>query len=133
MPRISAAIIPIPLAFSLAACSTFGAKRGLDDSSKPAALVLALPGNFGDTLAVPARNSLGKAEAQALNFGRAGEQMTWSATGPDVSGTVVAFQLYRVGTSNCRRFRHEIRQNGDTQSASGTACKRNGGNWQLVS
>jgi len=133
MPCISAVVILVPLVFSLTACSTFGTKSGLGGSSKPAALAFALPGNFGDALAVPAQNSLGNAETRALNFGRAGEQVAWNATGPDVSGFVVAFQPYRVGKSNCRRFRHELRQNGATQSASGTACKRNGGDWQLVS
>lgn len=129
-----AKFVLLPLLISLTACSTTSANRGgLGSSSKPAALVLALPGDFGRSLAVPAQNSLGVAEAKALDFGRAGEGVTWNAKGPDVSGTVVAFQPYRVGKSNCRRFRHDLRQNGATQSASGTACKRNGGGWQLVS
>jgi len=130
----SAKYMLLPLVMSLTACSTISANRGgLGSSSKSAALVFALPGNFGRSLAVPAQNSLGAAEAKALNFGRAGEAVTWNAKGPAVSGTVFAFQPYRVGSSNCRRFRHELRQNNTTQSASGTACKRNGGEWQLVS
>lgn len=134
MHKISSKLALIPLAFALVACSAAGAKRaGIGGSLRPGALVFALPGDFGKSLAVPAQNSLGVAEAQALDFGKAGEAVKWDATGPDVSGTVIAFQPYRVGTSNCRRFRHELRQMGATRSASGTACKRNGGDWQLVS
>ncbi len=92
-----------------------------------------LPGDFGRDLPAPAQNSLAAAEVKALDFGKAGEVFAWNAKGPGVSGTVVASQPYRVGQSNCRRFRHELNKDGSIQNASGTACKRNGGDWQLVS
>ncbi|MEE2952390.1 MAG: hypothetical protein VYD57_14255 [Pseudomonadota bacterium] len=69
------------------------------------------------------------AEYQALQFGTAGQAVTWSADG--YSGRVVPTQLYRVGSQDCRGYTQYV-DGADTNGITGTACRGEDGFWVPV-
>ena len=57
--------------------------------------------------------------------------VTWQGSGE--SGEVVAAQPYRVGSQNCRQYKHTVTAGGTTQTARGTACRNADGSWTPLS
>ncbi|MCO5056917.1 MAG: hypothetical protein M9905_03325 [Rhizobiaceae bacterium] len=66
-------------------------------------------------------------EYQALEYGQGGQEFTWNGSG--TSGEVVAGQPYRVGSQDCRQYRHTVRVGEESRSDSGTACRNADGSW----
>jgi len=87
---------------------------------------------FGKTLNADERRTLSSAEKQALNYGKAGEEINWKGESSNTSAKIIAFQLYKVGTTSCRRFELNLTTSAGLEISSGTACFRGNGVWQLV-
>lgn len=125
-------------ALVLGGCSLTG-KNKLSDSQTtlsgdPSSTALAFQADrkFGSGLTSKERDSLSAAEKKALEYGAAGQEIGWKGETPKVSGTIVAYQPFRVGQSSCRRFEHRIVQRNKGENATGTACRRAGGDWRLI-
>ena len=79
------------------------------------------------------RHSLSAAEEQALNYGVTGQAIDWKRGDGRQGGTVIAYQPFRVGNANCRRFRHQLAGSDNAPTvAEGTACRNASGDWRLV-
>jgi surface antigen len=89
--------------------------------------LLAQPG--GVELPASAKRQALEAEYQALQFGRVGQPLDWSADG--FRGEVVPTQLYRVGSQDCRGYTHSVSRGTTTVRQIGTAC-RSGDMWTPV-
>ena len=85
-------------------------------------------GNIGRGLDNPSRDRALQAEYTALEKGRSGVPVNWQGTN-GTYGHVVPQQTYQVGSSNCRRYTHEIYIDGTPKKASGTACRNPDGTW----
>lgn len=123
-------------ALILAGCTTME-KTKLNNaklaSEKPAnALAFQANSSFAKGLSDKEIENLTAAELQALEYGKSGEEIKWIGDKKTVSGSVIAFQPFRVGQSNCRRFEHQMVDVRNKKSASGTACKRSDEPWKLV-
>jgi len=70
-----------------------------------------------------------EAEYRALEYANLGQKMTWQSQDGLQSGTVTPGQPYRVGTQNCRQYRHEFTINNIPQTARGSACRNEDGSW----
>ena len=105
---------------------------GLTAQPENSALAFASNAKFGSKLTKFEKQSLSAAERKALEFGRAGEPVTWNSDQEGVTGRVIVSQPFRVGKSNCRRFSHEVAIKNSTESIEGTACRRNNGSWKLI-
>ena len=122
----------------LAACSQSLGKASNGNGStlglSPAGEALAFQADddFGKGLSSAQRTALTAAESQALEFGEAGQPITWGKQGGSVFGSVVVTQPFRVGQSNCRRFTHNLTNKSKNHQTYGTACRRGGGSWRLV-
>ena len=122
----------------LAACSQSlgksadgsGSTLGLTPAGE--ALAFQADDDFGKGLSSAQRKALTAAESQALDFGEAGQPVTWGKQGGAVFGSVVVTQPFRVGLSNCRRFTHSLTNKSQNHQSIGTACQRGGGSWRLV-
>lgn len=68
------------------------------------------------------------AEYQALEHTPAGQPVAWGDVS-ERSGEVVAGSPYRVGSQNCRQYKHTVQAAGRSQSARGTACRNPDGSW----
>ena len=88
-------------------------------------------GPFGQALSANDRQAGLNAEYKALEYAGGGELVSW--TGKDgTSGSVVAAQPYRVGSQDCRQYKHDLSAQGKTTSARATACRNNDGSWTLL-
>ncbi|WP_421852435.1 hypothetical protein [Oricola sp.] len=104
---------------------------------KPAAgsaLVAALNGGIidrgvGETLTTEEMSAALRAEYRALEHTPAGEPVAWQADGRDFRGQVVASQPYRVGSQDCRQYRHTVVAEGLPVENRGTACRNKDGSW----
>ena len=106
----------------------------IDRTEKAAtALVLQPAGEFGRGLTSTEQSRMTMAESRALDYGKPGEKIEWTGERDDVTGTVTAFQPYKVGQSDCRRFTHDLLRKGTASQSSGTACRKENGPWQLIS
>ena len=118
----------------LSACTLTG-KRKLDAPSlggnQELALIFQSNDKFAPFLTSSEKLKVKEVELQALNFGKPSEPFDWAAE-PTTSGTVVAFQLFRVGTEQCRKFKHTVTNSKETDTSQATACLRSNGKWQLV-
>ena len=120
----------------LAACSqslgktSNGSTLGLTPAGE--ALAFQADDDFGQGLSSSQRSALTAAESQALEFGEAGQPITWGKQGGAVFGSVVVTQPFRVGQSSCRRFTHNLTNKSKNRQTYGTACRRGGGSWRLV-
>ena len=70
-----------------------------------------------------------EAEYRALEHTPAGQVVPWRSEGSSLAGEVVAAQPYRVGSQDCRTYKHTVSQNGATATANGTACRNADGSW----
>ena len=96
------------------------------------ALAFAVDQTLRGKLSTKAQEALSAAESQALDFGQPGESVGWQVSNAKQSGSVIAFQPFRIGESNCRRFVHRVSIEADKMSTSGTACREDGRSWALV-
>ena len=96
------------------------------------ALAFQANANLGKNLSGAERQRLTQAEQQALDYGQVGQEIGWKSDEEADAGSITAFQVFRVGASNCRRFRHKIVSEGEVVTLDGTACRRQGGQWTLV-
>jgi surface antigen len=88
-------------------------------------------GPFGTGLAPEDRQAGLNAEYKALEYGSGGELVAWTGRN-GTAGAVVAAQPYRVGSQDCRQYKHELTVAGQTSSARATACRNNDGSWTLL-
>lgn len=73
-----------------------------------------------------------EAEYRALEYGAAGQAVAWQADGGAVSGSVVAYQPYRVGSQDCRQYAHTVVVAGQSRNVRGAACRNGDGSWSLL-
>lgn len=85
-------------------------------------------GSIGDGLDSTERRSALEAEYRALERTPSGEAVTWRGDS-GVYGEVVAAQAYRVGSQDCRQYRHMVVVDGVPRTARGTACRNPDGSW----
>lgn len=88
-------------------------------------------GPFGQGLSPDDRQAGLNAEYKALEYAGGGELIAWTGKSGS-SGSVVAAQPYRVGSQDCRQYKHELTALGKTSSARATACRNNDGSWTLL-
>ena len=88
-------------------------------------------GPFGTGLAPEDRQAGLNAEYKALEYGGGGELVEWTGKS-GTAGSVVAAQPYRVGSQDCRQYKHDVTVAGQTSSARATACRNNDGSWTLL-
>lgn len=140
-PRKRLSIFAVGLSLLVSGCQTLGS--GPSGPVTPAKVQQPLPlaagisggglvgGPFGLGLTPDNRQAGLNAEYKALEYAVGGELVAWA--GKDgTRGSVVAAQPYRVGTQDCRQYKHEITALGKTTSARATACRNNDGSWTLL-
>ena len=74
-----------------------------------------------------------RAELDALEKGRSGEQTEWRNPESGRHGVVVPSYPYLRGKKSCRDYTHKIYINGNQQALRGTACRNPDGTWRSVS
>jgi surface antigen len=88
--------------------------------------------DVGRSLGEEERNIALKAEYEALEYGRAGEQMTWQSPTSDTRGEIVVGATYTVNQLDCREYSHRIYIGGRLRAVRGTACRQPDGVWRIV-
>ncbi|MBO6725733.1 MAG: hypothetical protein JJ911_08750 [Rhizobiaceae bacterium] len=73
-----------------------------------------------------------EAEYQALEYTQAGQPVSWTGTDGGVTGRVIAYQPYRVGSQDCRQYQHVLLDGGSPQTLLGAACRNEDGSWSLL-
>ena len=129
-------VLALVAALAATSCSALTGGPDLGGSAlapaPPVALAFQADGKFGAQLGSADRARLSRAELQALDYGRSGQEIGWKGSSDRVTGTIVAYQPFRVGQSSCRRFQHHLKIAEQKQTTDGTACKRNDGAWKLA-
>lgn len=126
-------LVCISLLALVSGCTTTGKKVSATPAAVPiVALAFLTNKDFGSGLTDTDRAALSSAESQALDYGRSGEEIGWKGQSAAVGGVIIAYQPFRVGKSNCRRFEHRLTALGAVEKTDGTACRRDEGDWQLV-
>lgn len=88
-----------------------------------------IAGAIGTNLADRDRKAALAAEYQALEYGEGGQVISWKGSRSGTGGEVVAGQPYRVGSQDCRQYRHTVRSGADARSDTGAACRNPDGSW----
>ncbi len=71
--------------------------------------------------------------ADTLEYGKPGESQTWSNPDSGNSGTVSANEPYtNTNGENCREFETTVNVDGESQTATATACRTKNGEWHVV-
>lgn len=70
-----------------------------------------------------------EAEYRALEYMQAGQVVRWGKAGSNRYGEVVPGSPYRVGSQDCRQYKHMVRIDDRSRIARGTACRNNDGSW----
>ncbi len=89
-------------------------------------------GAAGASLAAGDRRLALEAEYQALEYTPANRPVSWTGTNGGVTGEVVAYQPYRVGSQDCRQYAHTIVAGGQSRTLRGAACRNEDGSWSLL-
>jgi surface antigen len=136
--RFALALLP----FLLVGCQTLGAGGGLPKAkpiSAPLPTVNAgisggglIGGKLGASLDAADKTAAFEAEYKALEYSAGGELVAWAGKNGTASGKVTAAQPYRVGSQDCRQYRHEVTLNGAMTSGRGSACRNSDGTWTLL-
>ena len=130
------------MAAGLSACSTTGdtgsavkAFNGASEGARPASMSIvdAMAGGLvghstGAELGQRDQRRALEAEYRTLEYTPAGEVVSWGRQGR-TGGEVVAGSPYRVGSQDCRQYRHTLHAGGQVQSLRGTACRNQDGSW----
>ena len=126
------------LALVLAGCTSTGLERGRTDPGAnvtPDATAIVrtmgggLIGSIASGLSERDRQQALEAEYRALEYMSGGQAVTWRGTGTRISGEVIAATPYRVGSQDCRQYRHLVTIAGQPREARGTACRNSDGSW----
>jgi surface antigen len=73
-----------------------------------------------------------EAAARAFEQNRTGQTSTWSNPDTGHSGTITPTKTYQLASGQyCRRYTQTIDVGGEPQQASGTACRRSDGTWEI--
>ena len=68
-----------------------------------------------------------------LEYGKPGDNVTWSNPETGNSGTVVANETYtNEDGENCRKFETTAQVEGEDRTTTGTACRMSDGQWKVV-
>lgn len=86
-------------------------------------------GKIGAGLTEREKRSGLEAEYKALEYTASGQVVTWKSETSSRYGEVVAAQPYRVGSQDCRQYKHTIFTGGPAVMARGTACRNSDGSW----
>ena len=78
------------------------------------------------------KQAAANAEYRALEYGRAGQPVSWRGTGPGNYGEIVVGRGYEVNRLDCREYTHTIYVGGRAQVSKGTACRDPSGSWRAV-
>lgn len=126
---------------ALAGCTTTGSNgSGADVAPKSSQASVAttvlsemggglISGNIGANLTAAEKRKALEAEYKALEYTASGQTVTWKGDQSSRYGEVVAAQPYRVGSQDCRQYRHTVYSGGAGQIARGTACRNADGSW----
>lgn len=85
-------------------------------------------GSIGNGLNNSERRSALEAEYRALEHTPSGQVVTWRGDNGRY-GEVVAAQPYRVGSQDCRQYKHTVIANREPRTERGTACRNPDGSW----
>jgi len=85
-------------------------------------------GAIGGDLDNNERRSALEAEYRALEYTPSAQPVTWRGENGRY-GEVVAAQPYRVGSQDCRQYKHTVFTGGQPKMARGTACRNADGSW----
>ena len=89
-------------------------------------------GAIGHKLDARDKRMAEEAAARAFEQNRTGQTSTWSNPDTGNSGTVTPTKTYQLASGQyCRRYTQTIRVGGEPQEASGTACRRSDGTWEI--
>lgn len=134
---MSIRLVLVAGSLALAGCGTTGAGRG--DATQPGGalsptVISAMGGGLvsgpiGAALSGSERRSGLEAEYKALEYTVSGQPVTWKGSQPGRHGEVVAAQPYRVGSQDCRQYKHTVYAGGAGATARGTACRNPDGSW----
>ena len=73
-----------------------------------------------------------EAAARAFESNRTGQTSTWTNPDSGNSGSITPTKTYQLASGQyCRRYTQTIRVGGEAQEASGTACRRSDGTWEV--
>jgi surface antigen len=73
-----------------------------------------------------------EAAARAFEQNRTGQTSTWTNPDSGHSGTITPTKTYQLASGQyCRRYTQTIDVGGEPQQASGTACRRADGTWEV--
>ncbi|MGB8818194.1 MAG: hypothetical protein WCC66_09780 [Rhizobiaceae bacterium] len=89
-------------------------------------------GSFGAALNDADKSVALNAEYRALEYAGGGELVSWTGKDGKSAGKVVAAQPYRVGSQDCRQYKHELTIGATVTNARATACRNNDGSWTLL-
>lgn len=71
--------------------------------------------------------------ADNLEYGKPGEQSSWSNPDSGNSGSVSSGETYQNAEGrDCRQFETTVIVEGEEREATGTACRTTGGEWEVV-
>ncbi len=134
--RVAGLFLLIALA-GAAGCTTTGNRTtnaSLPSPTAEAELALAFQADpkFGRDLNSAERTELSAAELKALEYGEDGQAIRWKGASDGVSGVVTTYRPFRVGSSTCRRFQHNVSIMAERASVNGTACRKGEGGWKLA-
>ncbi len=73
-----------------------------------------------------------KAEYEALEYGRAGEETSWQSPSGSVNGTIRVGSVSQVNSLDCREYTHNIAVGGRMRVVHGTACREPNGVWRVM-
>lgn len=91
-----------------------------------------LPSEAVASLSEKDRTEAASAQFFALQYGRVGAFREWSGSG-DSSGEVSVGPYIKVNSLDCREFTHTVLLSGIRLSKSGTSCRVEDGQWNVVS
>lgn len=90
-------------------------------------------GSIGGGLSQSEKARALEAEYRALEYGPAGQAVSWKGEQASTFGEAVAAQPYRVGSQDCRQYTQTVFRGGQSRMSRGTACRNADGSWTLLS
>jgi surface antigen len=115
-----------------ATASAAGSRGGTDGrlaGSIVEAMGGGLIGSIGSNLADRDRRRGLEAEYRALEHTPSGQPVIWRSADSRRYGEVIAAAPYRVGSQDCRQYKHTVHVGDQSKEARGTACRNSNGSW----
>ena len=92
-----------------------------------------LGGGIGYYLDEQDKEALAERTQYSLQTAPNGQTTTWQSQNSTDSGSVTPLNSYRDASGRyCRDFRQTVSVDGQTETANGTACRNEEGNWAVV-